>query len=498
MFGGGEEYFAPPEEVDPDSIARFATFCDRLRRLEKPTKAAIEGLAEEADKVGARFVAKEIVAGVILRHIKTWSGKKQLCYWYLLDKLAKEHGDTFGYLFGNHLLDIGTDYIPWEVEATRRAYESLVEHWNGVFPDDAVKAVWASQKQRLYHAAHPDEAAAERKLEEEIWAAEEKRHQAADGLDQYEQPCLAYLQGSCQWGAECTMLHPPGLQGSLPPECRLGDWRCPGCGAINRHFRRRCFSCPREKPQYRKGDGGEQTPEEKLLSAPDAAVLAAWRQQFGYDPADEAEAVAHWRAALAGKPTAMYLEERRRAYQEKIVRAGRAGGATGGRRPREDPAVAAAMADKKHRTESAGAGATAAAAGGGAAVKVQLPAVPQMPPKEKVFYLAGTIVQRGINDREFAGHLFLLCKALPLAAADPTFAAAVVPETTTVLHECAKLVYTAYTVAQARAGGAPPPKHPATPFFTDVRRFLSLLPVDDATRADIGRMADQVLSGRSA
>nr|VDZ48538.1 Zn-finger_in_Ran_binding_protein_and_others_putative/Pfam:PF00641 [Leishmania donovani] len=141
--------------------------------------------------------------------------------------------------------------------------------------------------------------------------------QDEDGLNDFGQPCIDYLQGHCSWGDSCRLYHPPGEEGSLPAECRMGDWKCSACGVINRHFRRRCSNCVREKPQYKKGR--VPSAEDKLLCTPDPAVTAAFHQQFGYNPYMPAEAVAHFKLRLEGVSAEEYRKERAAAYRVRIL-----------------------------------------------------------------------------------------------------------------------------------------------------------------------------------
>lgn len=330
MFGGGEEYFQEPPEVDRDTLRRFAAYCARLRALKKPGKKAVTETAALAREVGDTTMAYELVVGTLFRHIKSWKGTKQLACWYVLDKLCKEDRDKYGFTARKYILEIGRDYIPYEDSELAPQYESLVEHWESIFPQHVVDALWLTKKERLWSVEHPQEVREQQEAEEEEWAREERALQDEDGLNDFGQPCIDYLQGKCSWGNECRLYHPPGEEGSLPPECRMGDWKCASCGVINRHFRRRCFNCVREKPQYKK----ERTvaAEDALLSKPDKESLQVLRQQFGYDPYSPQEAVEHWKFRLGSEGasasgdsshnTALedYLAERRAAYRVRILK----------------------------------------------------------------------------------------------------------------------------------------------------------------------------------
>jgi len=316
MFGGGEEYFREPEPVDRETLKRFAIFCNRLRSLERPGVKAITDACEKARAVGDTGVARELVVGALLRHVKAWKGTKQLCYWYVLDKLCKEGKDTFGFITQPYILDIASDYIPFEDPALVEKYENMIERWDAVFNRSVIDRIWIAKKEKLWAVAHPEEIERARKAEEAEWQLEELRQQDQDGLDDYGQPCMNYLQGRCTWGSECKQLHPPGLEGSLPLECRLGDWKC-RCGVINRHFRRRCSQCVREKPQYRRHY--EKAPEEELLSHPDEQLEDILSQQFGYNPMSDIEAVAHWKLRLDGVSLEQFRQERSAAYRVRIL-----------------------------------------------------------------------------------------------------------------------------------------------------------------------------------
>ena len=489
MLGGGEQFFAPPEEISEETLKNYARFCTLLRNAERPNKATIDSLTAAATAAGVSFNDKEIVAGAVIRHIKSWEGKKQLCYWYLLDNLAKQHRETYGFLFGNHLLDIGTDHIPWENKQLYKSYEKLLEHWDGVFDEHIIQTVWHSQRQRLRYAEHPEELEQERAHEEQLWSSEEAKHQEVDGLDQYEQPCLAYLQGMCTWGNECTMLHPPGLEGSLPPECRLGDWRCPGCGAINRHFRRRCNACPREKPQYRRDCMG-MSAEDEILSKPDESVRSVFKEQFGYDVGDEAAAVAHWTEYFRNHTAMEYIQMRRDKYKKFLIhdrsRPQRAlpVGTGPSKRPRDDtPSEASLILISQQQSRTAGAGHATTA-------PRQLPSLPEnMSEKDKVYFIAGRIKQRGIQDPDFTSHLMLFIKNLKIAVQDASFTSTIVPETSQVLADCIELVYASYQTFVARGSVG---KHGSMPFFKNIQQLLPLLPVNESASEKIRKMCQVV------
>lgn len=318
MFGGGENYFKEPLSYDHGTLQRFCQFCSRLRTVQKPGKKAIHEASSLAKEVGNSLEQTELVIGALLRHIKTWVGLKQLACWYVLDKLCKENPSTYGFCTSKYVLDIARDYMPFEDPELREKYEVLVEHWENVFPRHVVDAIWMSKKERIWSASHPEEYQQQLKAEEDEWKQEELAMEDEDGLNAFGQPCMDYLQGRCGWGDRCTLYHPPGEEGSLPPECRLGDWKCRGCGVINRHYRRRCANCVREKPQYKRLR--HRPVEDTMLSTPDPNAMAVLRQQFGYVPYDEEEAVQHWAKRFQHTPLHAFLAERKAAYRVRILK----------------------------------------------------------------------------------------------------------------------------------------------------------------------------------
>lgn len=321
MLAGGEEYFQPPEPIDHDSLCRFAAWCKKLRGLEKPGKKSLETLAREGDAVGAAMHVKEVVAGTVLRAIKQSAGVKRHACWCLLDLMSKTYKSTFAFLFELHLADVAADCIDWDDPNLAPKYEQLLEHWDTVFDKQLIQTLWSvRRKERLWAASHPEEARRQRDDEEATWDREIERSKDEEGLDNYGEPCLPYLQGRCSWGDKCTQLHPPGLEGSLPPESRAGDWRCPSCSMINRHFRRRCFSCVAEKPQYKKGADFAKTPEVVATCKAETRFLDPLASQFGYDFNSPDSAVKFWSEKLSSPAqVAEYIQTRRQKYQSQIL-----------------------------------------------------------------------------------------------------------------------------------------------------------------------------------
>ena len=302
-----------------DSLEAYAQMGGLLRSMtpkDATKRKTIDRLCELAEAVGTSEQSTELVIGLLLRHIKSNGstpqqvvavsqssdpeaandvGKKQLGCWYVLDKLCRSDArDRYAHTASTYMTEVA-DYIPWENVKLAASYRALMEGWLGTFPEHVVQSLWESQELRRMRLQNPSDYRQQLLDEEQEWAREES-NQLDDGkLNEYGQPCMDYLQGKCSWGDQCKQLHPPGLEGSLPPECRLGDWKCV-CGTINRHFRRRCSSCPKEKPQYRRDQ--QVSIEEKLLTHPED-FSTTFRQQFGYDPNSNEEAIRYWRKRFA-------------------------------------------------------------------------------------------------------------------------------------------------------------------------------------------------------
>ena len=457
MIGGGEDCFEDPEIIEKETLKAYARFCHKLRGLEKPGKKAIGDLAESATNVGTSMIACEIVVGAIFRHIKSWRGAKQLCYWYVLDKLCKEHRDTYGHVTSMQVMDIACDYIPWEDAELASKYEVLIQRWEGVFPRHIIDVVLASKKERLNAIAHPEEIRAQREEEEAMWAEEELRHTEVEGLNDFALPCLAYMQGKCTWGKDCPNYHPEGLEGTLPPECRAGDWKCASCGTINRHFRRRCATCPRERPQYRVLRTDDL--EERAMIKRDPSNDDVFRRQFGYNPASAIEAVAYWSKRLDN-----YVEDR-------IKKGGKGSGAKHWR----ESAVITPQMDKQEEPQNKRRHVE---------TTVQLPALPMLPPADRIFFVCSKVIERGAHDPDFAGYLFLLCQALPEACRDSQFLNCP-PELSKLLLDCILLVFSNWNIAKTQ-------RHPAIPFCLDLQRHLPALPLGSADRVRVGRICDIV------
>lgn len=394
MLGGGDEYFQEPPSYDTDTLKHFCQFSAHLRKLEKPGKKNILEACCLARDVGSSMNAVELVIGSVFRHIKTWTGLHQLACWYVLDRLCKESPEKYALCAGQYVLEIGRDCIPFENRDLQAKYEALIEHWEGVFPRHVVDAVWMGKKERLWATENRKEYEAMLREEEEGWRKTELAMQDVDGLNNFGQPCMDYLQGRCTWGDQCSLYHPPGEEGSLPPECRMGDWKCSSCGVINRHFRRRCTNCVREKPQYKKER--QLALEDKLLSSPDPKVVEILSQQFGYNPYNETEAVAHWRRRFQNLTVQAYRSERRAAYRVRIL-GHKPSSALEERSQYQQNFPEPAVLDPYDEDEDALAG--GGATGGLKRIRVEQVLVPRgVPPEKGVGILAQLAVERGMRD----------------------------------------------------------------------------------------------------
>jgi hypothetical protein len=494
MLAGGEEYFQPPEPIDHDSLRRFAVWCRQLRALERPSKNAIGALSRDGDAVGSDMHVKEVVAGTVLRCIKQSAGTKRYAYWCLLDKMAKDYPSTFQFLFEQHVPDVAADCIEWEDADLARRYEALLEHWDAVFDRQLVQTVWeVRRKERLWAAAHPAEARQQRADEEAAWDREIESQRDAEGLDNYGEPCLAYMQGRCSWGDRCPQLHPPGLEGTLPPECRAGDWRCAGCGMVNRHFRRRCFACMREKPQYKKGAAFDQTPEAVAVSRADPELLAPLSAQFGYDPCDPVAAVTWWSQRLATPAlVAQHIDERRRRYHSQILSAVAANVAASGadrRRAREDAAPTSAG---DVRPAAAAGAATAPSAS--TTVDIAVPASALVgTAADRFAVLAGALLEGGVHAPGYLHSLLYVSRVLPelakqrRAAVAAAVAAGSAPPAidanlSLVALEVCRMVHASWLATGRRR------PHSAVVFLDGVGRDVDALPLVEEHRVEISRL----------
>ena len=466
MFGGGEEYFSEPPPIDRDTLKRYAAFCSALRSLEKPGVKAIENTSRLARDVGSNETAFELVIGAIFRHIKTWAGEKQLAMWYVLHKLCRDDRDKYALIAQKYVLEVASECIPWEDMAQK--YEQLVSNWDKIFQAHVIDAVWAGKKERLWAIQHPEEVERRYREEEAEWLVEELRQQDETGLDDYGQPCMDYLQGKCSWGDACKQLHPPGLEGSLPPECRLGDWKCGSCGVINRHFRRRCSNCVSEKPQYRKLQ--VQPPEEKLLSAPEE--FPALVEQFGFDPCREDECVQYWTKRLLNVATTKWLDDRRRQYVEKIIRKDTSSSSRNWNvvtPPEDNEQPLAILPQKRQRTDD------------------KVINIPEgSSPGVAVALVSTAIAERGAHDPLFGRMLYQLTKEIQSLVKSSEVLSP--PQSVAVMTTC-RLVFSSWNVSPQQA------LHPAVPFFQELGALRSFAWIGDAHAAPVLSMI-RAVSGK--
>ena len=330
----------PPEEYDNDTLRRLCLFCQVLHQLSWPSQQDIVTVAQNAIEVHN----PELASAALKRHLKEScpsgdtpppaavpstedtrplvSLDRTRALWYVLDYLSKQHGAEFKVFLQADLPELALEAIPWEHDTESPKYELLVDRWVGVFDPDVLTNVNAARRKRLWRHAHPAEYAERQAREETLWALSAAEATEAEGLDEYAMPCFRYLAGKCEENP-CPRLHPAGEEGTLPPEARPGDWRCPHCATLNRHFRRRCYYCPGEKPQYR---AVHHTPGTRtrpggypVLTPPSDPRFDVFSAQFGYDPSDTHGATRHWVEYFAHTPLEDYLNERSAAYRVRIL-----------------------------------------------------------------------------------------------------------------------------------------------------------------------------------
>eukprot|EP00759_Apiculatamorpha_spiralis_P007900 PhF_6_TR14961/c0_g1_i1/m.23483 len=471
MYAAGAEYFAPLEEYDRDTLRRYAEFCTSLRNLTKPQKSAIENCTRLAVEVQH----PELVAAAVMRHIRSASTDRKLPLWYLLDSLVKKHESTFVPRFEPELEDLALEGMPWEVESAMGKLRGLVDSWQKVFPQSVLRRLDKAREERIKMFENKALYEKRRREEEVEWRKEEEDLEEAEGLDEYAQPCLRYLQGKCEYGDSCKLYHPEGKEGTLPPEARPGDWACDHCGSVNRHWRRRCFYCVGEKPQWRKGTSGIQ------MVDPEDERFHIFRQQFGYDPVDKDAAVTYWSEFFQGNTIDDWVADRSSTYRVRIL----------GRAPRNDGE--AELRTTVHYRDAATITTTANNGidtmnildeEGYAAKKramqsntatIKLPQVPKMPCQDQVTWLHNKLSDMALNDPTMVGYFCQLTNVLKEAVVDnktklPDWIAYQ-------LLDCYRIAFHSFLLERNKKGikSFVPALHFASPFFTDIQGIMSKL-----------------------
>eukprot|EP01059_Diplonema_ambulator_P035349 TRINITY_DN8279_c0_g4_i1.p1 TRINITY_DN8279_c0_g4~~TRINITY_DN8279_c0_g4_i1.p1 ORF type:complete len:517 (+),score=146.76 TRINITY_DN8279_c0_g4_i1:36-1586(+) len=270
-------------------LKNLARFCERLIEAEKPKKEVIEGLRDMAENVGE----VETVAGAITRHIKFAKGSKQLLCWYLLDILAKKHPDSFGHVFGPQILELAVHHMNWVEPKEEAKYARLVDTWRVLFGYSTCEEIM--NKKEVIKAEHIE---SERLKADRITRGEpeeapkgpkwDSRELVVGGvkdgqLIEHVESCKWYLVGLCE-NPNCPRPHPPGLFGSRSTKKVLGDWNCLRCGYKNPGSKKQCWrrDCNGVKPEL-------------LISIQNMMAENPFAKQFGYDPDNEEEAVAHFK-----------------------------------------------------------------------------------------------------------------------------------------------------------------------------------------------------------
>eukprot|EP01064_Diplonema_japonicum_P021114 TRINITY_DN30664_c0_g1_i1.p1 TRINITY_DN30664_c0_g1~~TRINITY_DN30664_c0_g1_i1.p1 ORF type:complete len:520 (+),score=130.52 TRINITY_DN30664_c0_g1_i1:42-1601(+) len=305
--GLGIDSRAADQVLNVQLLKRLARFCKALMEAEKPKKEVIESLKGLAENVGE----VETVAGAITRHIKFSKGPKLLLCWYLLDILAKKHSDSFGQVFGPQIQELSVHHMTWTDPKEEAKYVKLVETWKMLFGFSTCEEI--VNKKEIVKAEHAE---AERLKAERVSRGEpaeapaEEEGQKWDSralvlggvkdgqLVEHVTSCKWYLMGICE-NPKCPRPHPPGLFGSVDSKKVLGDWKCVKCGYKNPGSKKTC---------WRRDCNG--TKSELLVPMQDMLAENPFAKQFGYDPDNEEQAVAHFKETNWDE----WRKERKRKY----------------------------------------------------------------------------------------------------------------------------------------------------------------------------------------
>eukprot|EP00760_Papus_ankaliazontas_P004595 PhM_4_TR11979/c0_g1_i1/m.83930 len=500
MYAAGAEHFAPPEEFDRETLRRLAVLCTKLRSVPN----AKRGTIQELSRLAVDVQQVDLASAAIKRHLKALGTQpnpapsKLLALWYVVDSLIKEHRTTFRVAFQDDLADLVVEGMPWECPEIGAKLQGLVNTWTSVFPAPIMSQIEASRKKRVWNREHPMEFKALRAEEEATWAREEGAHEDEDGLDEYAQPCMRYLQGKCEAGEDCPLFHPEGKEGTLPPEARPGDWRCDQCGSINRHWRRRCFHCPAEKPQYKKASA-DQIP----LVAADDSRFDVFKAQFGYDAFDEDAAVEFWDKYFTNSATTTsdWISDRSAAYRVRILR----------RAPRSDEEAelrttlhyvdaetiatkfhAATFDDDGHVAKKRGlvTGASAAQHGQSSSTTMVLPSVPTMQTTDQLTWIHNKLVEAGPGDASFAGYLYRFVEAIKSGVSTQGAKFRDVEWLGYIVLDVCRTAFHAFALERTKVGAASFQKgaHPAYPFFDDLGKVVASVPVPGPNRTEVDAM----------
>eukprot|EP01063_Lacrimia_lanifica_P008837 TRINITY_DN1589_c0_g3_i1.p1 TRINITY_DN1589_c0_g3~~TRINITY_DN1589_c0_g3_i1.p1 ORF type:complete len:531 (+),score=189.79 TRINITY_DN1589_c0_g3_i1:60-1652(+) len=307
--------------IDSAGLKRLAKFCELMvaAKDKEPKKTPIEELRNAAEQVAQNDVMAQSVAGCIQRHIQKSAdipNKLMLC-WYLLDRLAKNNPNSFGQIFGVGIADLASEHMAWTNAKDEPKYSKLVKTWEALFGMRRCEEILRNKEIKI--AAHQQEEAEreERRAkglpEPGPKDAEEDDTPRYDSMAlvlggvrdgqvvEYQEPCKHYLLGLCT-NPKCSKPHPPGQFGSMADEGKklLGDWKCQKCGYKNPGANLHCYrrNCAGERPLLLVSLQKQQNFKEKCSA------------QFGYDPDEADEAVAHFKDTNWDE----YRAERKRKY----------------------------------------------------------------------------------------------------------------------------------------------------------------------------------------
>eukprot|EP00756_Hemistasia_phaeocysticola_P060279 Hpha_TRINITY_DN3897_c0_g1::TRINITY_DN3897_c0_g1_i1::g.44510::m.44510 len=301
------------EIYDEGTLKRVARFCWSLQRADRPRKDVIDDLKMLAERAGA----DEVIAGAVTRHIKFASGPKLLLCWYLLDILAKNHPESFGISFGPQILDLAVEHMNWSDPKDEQRYLRLVETWRVLFGDMTCEDILRRKEGRKADLQAAEQEMKVRQARGEVVPSDptkllDEKPAKVDEMSlilggtrdgqvvEYNAPCKYYLMGICE-NPNCSKPHPKGMFGTVDAKKVFADWKCLRCGYEN----------PASKKQCWRRDCVGTRPDELYVAR--QVQENPFRDQFGYDPTNESEAV-EWFKKKYPFGASQWVAERRSHY----------------------------------------------------------------------------------------------------------------------------------------------------------------------------------------
>ncbi|KNH07470.1 hypothetical protein XU18_2002 [Perkinsela sp. CCAP 1560/4] len=325
------EGFETPEVYDIPTLQRLNRLCRCLKGLRWPSHENIT----QATTLAKSVEKEDLASAALKRHIKQFAYipekereaesstahiDHQRALWYVLDSLVKDPTSNFKFYLQEEIISLISDCMPYKLPAESKKYKALMDSWIGVFDPTYLLQITEIQHKWVteidYGGDLPDEG-----------TAQKKSTAGAKRVLDFSPPCHEYLQGTCT-DDHCALQHPIGEEGSLPAEAKPGDWRCTFCATINRHFRRRCTSCPTEKTQYycRRGETKSNITFRNEVSVYPTIVPSSdprfdcLRAQFGYDFMDEAAAKKYWDSYFEMTDIDQWEHDRSLFYRMRILK----------------------------------------------------------------------------------------------------------------------------------------------------------------------------------